>query len=127
MCRLFKDYPEAIASTLEVNEKIESFNILPPEPYLPDFPIPSDAGVKTYDEYLEKLAFEGLPKRYTVVTPEIEERLKHELSVIERMKYSGYFLVVQDFINEARKMGILVGPGRGSAAGSLVSYALGII
>jgi DNA polymerase III subunit alpha len=127
MCKLFKDYPEAIKSTLEVAEKIESFNILPSEPYLPKFPIPDESCATTYDEYIERLAFEGLQTRYSNITPEIEQRLKHELSVIQRMRYSGYFLVVQDFINAARKMGILVGPGRGSAAGSLVSYALGII
>ncbi len=127
MCRLFKNFPEAIKSTLEISEKIENFNILPSEPYLPKFVIPPDSGIETFDDYLDKLANDGIQKKYATVTPEIEQRLKHELSVIKKMKYSGYFLVVQDFINEARRMGILVGPGRGSAAGSLVSYALGII
>lgn len=127
MCELFKDYPAAIESTLEVADKIETFDILPSDPYLPNFPIPPDAGVNTYDEYLEKLAFDGLYKRYRNITPEVEERLRHELSVIKNMKYSGYFLVVQDFISAARSMGVLVGPGRGSAAGSLVAYALGVI
>ncbi|MBU1423202.1 MAG: DNA polymerase III subunit alpha [Bacteroidetes bacterium] len=127
MCLLFKDFPEAIKSTLEICAKIENFSILPSEPYLPKFVIPADSGADTFDDYLDKLAFEGLQKKYKTVTAEIEQRLKHELSVIKEMKYSGYFLVVQDFINEARRMGILVGPGRGSAAGSLVSYALGII
>jgi DNA polymerase III subunit alpha len=94
--------------------------------YLPHFPIPENAGVKTPEEYLEKLAWEGLQRRYKNITREIEDRLRYELDVIKRMGFSTYFLIVQDFINQARKMGVAVGPGRGSAAGSLVSYALGI-
>lgn len=127
MCELFKDYPEAINSTLEINEKIENFDIRATEPYLPKFPIPKEAGVDNYDEYLEKIVHQKINERYPVVTPEIEARIKHELSVIRKMKYSNYFLVVRDFINAAKEMGISVGPGRGSAAGSVVSYVLGII
>jgi DNA polymerase-3 subunit alpha len=91
---------------------------------MPDFPLPK--GVKSLEEYLSRLANEGVGKRYAQVTPAIRERLEHELSVINRMGYAGYFLITQDFINAARSRGILVGPGRGSAAGSLVSYVIGI-
>ncbi len=127
MSELFKYYPEAIESTLEVDSKIENYDIRPSEPYIPEFPIPSESGIDNYDDYLENLTFEKIKTRYEIITPEIEARLSHELSVIKKMRYSNYFLVVQDFINAAKKMEILVGPGRGSAAGSLVSYALGII
>src|ERR1051326_5460449 len=126
MCELFKDYPQAISSTLEVAEKIEKFSIEPEKSYMPDFPIPPEAGVTTLEDYLDRLSREGLARRYNTITTEIENRLNHELSVIKRMGYAGYFLITLDFINAARKMGVMVGPGRGSAAGSLVSYALGI-
>ncbi len=125
MARLFKDVPEAIASTLEIAEKCNVVLDLKTN-HMPKFPIPADAGVTTLEEYLNKLAREGLVRRYPTVTPEIEQRLEHELNVINRMGYAGYFLIVQDFINAAKRMGVRVGPGRGSAAGSLVSYALGI-
>jgi len=124
MHALFKEFPEAIESTLEVGSKIEQYSIEPEQPYMPNFPIPP--GVGTLEECLDRLAHEGLQRRYSTVTKEIEDRLNHELSVIKRMGYAGYFLIVQDFINAARRMGVVVGPGRGSAAGSLVSYALGI-
>jgi DNA polymerase III subunit alpha len=126
MCKLFKAYPQAIESTLEVAEKIEKYPIGPDKPFMPKFPIPPDAGVDTLDEYMDKLAREGLAKRYAVMNPEIQTRIDHELSVIKSMGYSGYFLITQDFINAAKRKGISVGPGRGSAAGSIVSYALGI-
>ena len=126
MCRLFRDYPEAIESTLEVEEKIEQYPVGPEKPYMPNFPIPENAGVTTLEEYLDELAHKGLESRYPSVTSEIHARLEHELAVMKKMGYAGYFLITQDFINAARKMGISVGPGRGSAAGSLVSYALGI-
>jgi DNA polymerase-3 subunit alpha len=93
---------------------------------MPDFPIPKESGDATLEEYLAHLSHDGIRKRFPVVTDEIEARLEHELKVINRMGYAGYFLITQDFIAEAKKMGVAVGPGRGSAAGSLVSYALGI-
>lgn len=124
MHTLFKEFPEAIESTLEVNSKIEQYSIEPEKPHMPNFPIPP--GVGTLEEYLDRLAHEGVQRRYPTVTKDIEDRLNHELSVIKRMGYAGYFLIVQDFINAARTMGVVVGPGRGSAAGSLVSYSLGI-
>ncbi len=126
MCGLFKDYPEAIESTLEVNQKIEKYVIEPEKAYMPKFPIPADAGLNTLEDYLDRLAREGLEKRYTKVTKEIEDRLNHELSIIKGMGFAGYFLIVQDFVNAARAMDVRVGPGRGSAVGSLVSYVLGI-
>ncbi len=126
MCTLFREFPQAISSTLEVAEKITKYSIEPKTPYMPAFPIPSGAGVSTLEEYLSRLAHEGMRRRYATITDDIEHRLNHELGVINRMGYAGYFLITQDFINEARKMGVAVGPGRGSAAGSLVSYALGI-
>ncbi len=146
MCRLFRDYPESLASTIEVAEKC-NLNLDSREYHMPEFPVPKDE-VKAYikenpyhseltsenaddkffllDKYLEKLAYEGLYRRYPEVTDEALQRLRYELGVISKMKFAGYFLLVQDFINTARSMGILVGPGRGSAAGSLVCYCVGI-
>ncbi|MCI0480274.1 MAG: DNA polymerase III subunit alpha, partial [Candidatus Dadabacteria bacterium] len=126
MISAFKDFPEAIRSTLDITERIEEFSLEPKNPYMPAFPIPQDSGVKTHDEYLNKLTREGIVQRYQEITPEIEERMAHELRVIMGMGYAGYFLITYDFINNARKSGVVVGPGRGSAAGSIVSYALGI-
>lgn len=134
MCHLFKDFPEAIKSTLEIAEKC-NVNLDTKEYYMPKFPVPDEFsadkldlknGRTNLDLYLEKLAREGLKNKFTNITKEIEDRLEYELSIISKMKFSGYFLIVQDFINAARKKGILVGPGRGSAAGSLVCYCLGI-
>lgn len=126
MVRVFKDFPESIQTTIEIAEKIEGYNIEPDKPYMPEFPIPSVASVETLEQYLERLALEGLHKRYSDITPQMNERLHHELNVINRMGYAGYFLITQDFIKAGLEMGVIVGPGRGSAAGSLVSYSLGI-
>jgi DNA polymerase-3 subunit alpha len=125
MCELFKDYPEAITSTLEVAEKCD-LRLDLKKSFMPKFPIPEDAGVDSLDDYLEKLAREGFAKRYQHSTSEMHLRLEHELKVIKSMGYAGYFLIVADFIKAARDMGVYVGPGRGSAAGSIVSYSLGI-
>jgi DNA polymerase III subunit alpha len=125
MVDLFGEFPEAITSTLEVAEKC-NLNLDLKQNHMPRFPIPADSGTKTLEEYLDKLAREGFGGRYPDPTPEMLERLNHELCVIKNMGYAGYFLIVQDFISEARRMGVSVGPGRGSAAGSIVSYALGI-
>lgn len=127
MKELFKEYPEAITNTLEVADKISgeiSFGGL----HFPEFPIPEDSPATNLDEYFELLAREGLEKRYPgdKLTPEIIERFDFEIGVIHQMGYSGYFLITQDFIVAAKDMGIPVGPGRGSAAGSLVAYALRI-
>ncbi len=118
------DFPEALKNTVEIAEKC-NLELKFDEKHLPEFKIPSE--FKSDNEYLEYLAREGLKKRFgEKVTEEIKERLKFELDTIKKMKLSSYFLIVQDFVNFARKNGILVGPGRGSAAGSLLTYVLGI-
>ena len=124
MVELFRDYPEAIETTLEIAEKCNV--TLNKEPLLPKFELPPEHADKSLDEYLQFLTYEGLRRRYGEITPEVQERADFELRIIQQMGYAGYFLIVQDFINAARQMGIRVGPGRGSAAGSLVSYAIGI-
>ncbi len=122
MCELFKDYPEAIASTFEIADKC-NLDLELGKNKMPKFPIPPDAGVTTLEGYLEKISWEGLRKRYKEITPVIEERMNHELAVIKNMGYAGYFLIVADFIKAARERGVMVGPGRGSAAGSIVAFA----
>jgi DNA polymerase III subunit alpha len=125
MLELFKDFPEAIASTLEVSEKCDlKLNLK--KNYMPNFPIPADAGVDTLEEYFDQLSRQGFARRYPEPSQELRVRLEHELGVIKKMGYAGYFLIVADFISAARRMGVAVGPGRGSAAGSVVSYSLGI-
>lgn len=125
MCKIFKDFPEAIQSTLEVADKCNLE--LPRNVYhMPNFPIPKESGAATLDEYFRQLSHEGLREKIKNVTQTEIDRLDLELDVITSMKFSGYFLIVADFVNHAKKSGIYVGPGRGSAAGSLVCYALGI-
>ena len=120
---LFADVPEAIANTRRIadrcNVELEFDRMMIPPFDLPD-------GVSDPNEYIRRLAYDGVEGRYGDVTDEIRERLEFELSVITRMEYSTYFLIVWDFVRYAREQGISVGPGRGSAAGSLVSYCLGI-
>ncbi len=134
MKNLFKDLPEAITNTVEIANKIEPF-VLEREVLLPEFEIPErfrderdieDHGKRGENAYLRFLAYQGAEKKYGEVTPEIEERLDFELDVIAQTGYPGYFLIVEDFIREAKKMGVSVGPGRGSAAGSAVAYCLDI-
>ncbi|MCK9408933.1 MAG: DNA polymerase III subunit alpha, partial [Bacteroidetes bacterium] len=122
MCELFKEYPEAIASTFEIADKC-NVDLELGKNKMPKFPIPPESGATTLEEYLEQLSWEGLRKRYPEITPAIESRMNHELAVIKRMGYAGYFLIVADFIKAARDRGVMVGPGRGSAAGSIVAYA----
>jgi len=127
MVDLFKDYPEAIASTLEVTEKCD-LNLDTSSNYMPRFPVPPDANgnVSSLDDYLKEISLKGLKERVPDYTNEYLERLDYELSVIKKMDFPGYFLIVQDFIATAKERGILVGPGRGSCAGSLVCYVTGI-
>ncbi|WP_395053762.1 DNA polymerase III subunit alpha, partial [Flavobacterium sp.] len=134
MKQLFNDLPEAIATIQEVVDKIEIFN-LAREVLLPIFEIPtefivhedaSDGGKRGENKFLHHLTYVGAKRRYAEITPEIQERIDFELLTIQNSGYPGYFLIVQDFIAEARKMGVSVGPGRGSAAGSVVAYCLGI-
>lgn len=123
MSDLFKDQPAAVANTMEIYDKIETLK-LARDILLPAFPMPT--GFKTQDEYLRHLTYEGAKRRYGTITPNISERLDFELKVIENSGYPGYFLIVQDFTTTARNMGVSVGPGRGSAAGSAVAYCIGI-
>ncbi|MGS2763475.1 DNA polymerase III subunit alpha [Sinomicrobium sp. M5D2P9] len=134
MKTLFADLPEAISNIREVVDKIEPYE-LARDVLLPKFNIPEqfqdaqdneDGGKRGENAYLRHLTYEGAKRRYPEITEEIRERLDFELSVIERTGYPGYFLIVQDFIAAARDMGVSVGPGRGSAAGSAVAYCLGI-
>lgn len=124
MKKIFQDYPGAVQNSLEIasrcNLELDFSKI-----HLPKFEPPPE---KTKDGYLAELCQEGLKLRYAdaVATPVVAERLKHELSIIKSMGFTSYFLIVSDFIRYAKKNGIPVGPGRGSAAGSLVSYLLGI-
>ncbi len=123
MARVFADLPEACRNTLAVAERCNltlDFNQF----HLPRYVVPSE---HTLDSYLHELAHEGLKRRYGPGPGDaIEARLAHELAVIEKMGFAGYFLVVWDFIRYAREQGIAVGPGRGSSAGSLTAYCLGI-
>lgn len=123
MATLFPDHPEAISNTAKIAERcqvdFEFGNI-----QLPYYPIPAPY---TDDEtYLRALCEKALPKRYVDITNTVRERLDYELDIIHRMGYDSYFLIVWDFINHSRAVGISVGPGRGSAAGSIVAYLLGI-
>ena len=119
----FNDVPEAIENTLDIAERC-NVEIDLTQTHLPEFTVPESED--SPESYLETLAWEGLRERYAEITAEIEARLNHELDVIENMGYAAYFLIVQDFIRYAKSQDIPVGPGRGSAAGSLVCYALGI-
>ena len=123
MNQLFGDVPEAVDTTMEIYDKVDKLT-LARDVLLPAFPIPE--GFKTQDEYLRHLTYEGAKRRYREITPDIRERLDFELDVIRNSGYPGYFLIVQDFTTTARDMGVSVGPGRGSAAGSAVAYCIGI-
>lgn len=134
MKQLFADLPEAIINIQEIIDKTEPYSLYR-DVLLPKFKIPDefeveedkiDGGVRGENAYLKHLTMEGAKKRYGEITPEIQERLDFELLTISNSGYPGYFLIVQDFIAEARKMDVSVGPGRGSAAGSAVAYCLGI-
>ncbi|MDH7568897.1 MAG: DNA polymerase III subunit alpha, partial [Armatimonadota bacterium] len=120
MAALFPHHPEAIRNTLEIAERCDLQ--LEFHPVLPHYDVP--AGY-TYESYLEKLCREALPRKYPRITPELEERLKFELNVIQSKGFSAYFLIVNDFVQYARSRGILA-QARGSAAGCLVAYLLGI-
>ncbi|MDI6600521.1 MAG: DNA polymerase III subunit alpha [Thermoanaerobacteraceae bacterium] len=122
MAELFHYIPEAIENTARIAEKC-NVNFEFDRVYLPEFPVPEG-----YDNfsYLKKLCYDGLSVRYDHATKELTDRLDYELSVIQKMGYVDYFLIVWDFIRFARENNIVTGPGRGSAAGSLVAYTLGI-
>lgn len=123
MEELFGEIPDAMKNTLRVAEMID-LELDLETTHLPEFPVP--AGFDGLDAYLDHLVRAGIAERYPGGGTEVEERVRHELGVIRKVGYAGYFLIVRDFIRAARESGIPVGPGRGSAAGSIVSYALGI-
>ncbi|MBC6610599.1 DNA polymerase III subunit alpha [Hymenobacter sp. BT507] len=127
MNTLFADVPQSVDNTNEIVDKITPPK-LQRDILLPNFPLPAEH--PTADAFLRHLtykgAFEGDRPRYSERTPEIEERLDYELRIIETMGFAGYFLITQDFINHGRSIGVAVGPGRGSAAGSAVAYCIGI-
>jgi DNA polymerase-3 subunit alpha len=123
MTALFSDVPAAIDNTMEIASKVELLN-LEREVVLPAFPLP--AGFADQDSYLRHLTYEGAKRRWGEINEVVRERLDFELSVIKDSGYPGYFLIVQDFTTVAREMGVSVGPGRGSAAGSAVAYCLAI-
>ena len=122
MARVFRDVPEAVSNTNKIAEMC-SLDLEFRGYHLPEFPVPPEF---TSDTYLESLCREGVQRRYGHVSGEVAARLAYELDVIKGMGFANYFLVVWDFIRFAREQGILVGPGRGSAAGSIVTYSLEI-
>ncbi len=123
MQTVFDDLEEALDNTNEIIDKVELLD-LKREILLPHFTVPKEFA--SQDEYLEHLTWNGAKERYKEITPEIEERLKFELFTIKTMGFAGYFLIVSDFIVAGKKLGVFVGPGRGSAAGSVVAYCIGI-
>ena len=141
MSKVFSDLPEAIDNTNEIVDKVELLN-LTRDILLPNFPIEKRFQIHTKEEtvgkykvsaesqnqweYLKHITYEGAAHRYTEMTDEIKERLEFELFTIRMMGFAGYFLIVGDFIDAGRKKGVFIGPGRGSAAGSVVAYCIGI-
>ncbi|WP_411029805.1 DNA polymerase III subunit alpha [Spongiimicrobium sp. 3-5] len=134
MKTLFRDIPKSILNIQEIIEKIEPYD-LARDVLLPNFEIPEDfkvneddvdGGKRGENAYLRHITYEGAKNRYGTITEEIRERIDFELKTIENSGYPGYFLIVEDFIREARNMNVSVGPGRGSAAGSVVAYCLKI-
>ncbi|MBL7983078.1 MAG: DNA polymerase III subunit alpha [Flavobacteriales bacterium] len=131
MAETFSDLPEALDNTGLIVDKVETLK-LKKDILLPNYQLPE--GFTDQDEYLQHLTYQGAIKRYIndgvsgidSLDPKIKERLDFELFVIRTMGFAGYFLIVQDFINHGRQIGVLIGPGRGSAAGSAVAYCIGI-
>ena len=123
MNEVFADIPDALQNTNEILDKVEIYSI-DHAPILPDFPLPD--GFANEDDYLRYLVYEGAKERWPELDDEHRERLDFELDTIKNMGFPGYFLIVQDYIKMAPKLGCSVGPGRGSAAGSAVAYCLGI-
>ncbi|HVG42965.1 MAG TPA: DNA polymerase III subunit alpha, partial [Chitinophagaceae bacterium] len=130
MMKAFSDLPEAIDNTNEIVDKVQLLN-LKRDILLPAFPIPKDF-IKHEDsnlnqwEFLKHITYEGAKARYSEIGEEVRERIDFELFTIKTMGFAGYFLIVSDFIKAGRQLGVFVGPGRGSAAGSVVAYCIGI-
>jgi DNA polymerase-3 subunit alpha len=130
MSQLFSDIPESLDNTNAIVDKVEILN-LKKDILLPAFPIPPEFKVHKDDnlnqwEFLQHLTRQGAKNRYNDLTPAIQERIDFELFTIKTMGFAGYFLIVSDFIKAGRDMGVFVGPGRGSAAGSVVAFCIGI-
>ena len=134
MKKTFSDFPKSIENISEILNKVEDYELKRPV-LLPKFNIPSkfintadekDEGKKGENEYLKYLTYLGAEKRYGTISQEIKEKIEFELDTIAKTKYPGYFLIVKDVIDKAKEMGIAVGPGRGSAAGSIVAYCTNI-
>ena len=130
MQKLFEDVPEAIDNTNIIVDRVEVLN-LKKDILLPNFTVPKEFEVHADTnlnqwEYLRHLTYEGARERYSEITPELQERIDFELFTVKTMGFAGYFLIVSDFIKAGREMGVFVGPGRGSAAGSVVAYCIGI-
>jgi len=130
MKTLFSDVPESIDNTNMIVDRVEVLN-LKKDIMLPAFPIPKEFQIHNDSnldqwEYLKYLTYEGAKLRYADLNAEIQERLDFELFTIKTMGFAGYFLIVSDFIKAGRDMGVFIGPGRGSAAGSVVAYCIGI-
>ncbi|HEX4876219.1 MAG TPA: DNA polymerase III subunit alpha [Chitinophagaceae bacterium] len=141
MSRVFHNLPEAIDNTNEIVDKVELLN-LTRDILLPNFPIEKKFQIHTEEqkigknvispealnqwEYLKHITYEGAERRYSNLTDEIKERIEFELFTIKTMGFAGYFLIVSDFIKAGRDKGVFIGPGRGSAAGSVVAYCIGI-
>lgn len=123
MSTIFKDVPQAIDNTQEILGKVEHLK-LKRDIMLPHYQIPE--GYASQDDYLEHITFMGAKERYKDITQEVEERLRFELHTVKTMGFAGYFLIVADFIKAGRDLGVMIGPGRGSAAGSAVAYCIGI-
>ena len=123
MKKLFHDVPDSIENTLHILDKIEKMD-LKRSIMMPNFQVPTS--YRSQSEYMRYLVYEGARKRYKEISQDISERIELELKTIFDSKYEGYFLVIEDFLTEARRMHVSVGPGRGSAAGSVVAYCLGI-
>jgi DNA polymerase-3 subunit alpha len=124
MLELFKDVPESVDNTADIVDKVETPD-LASELLLPHYPVPEPYA--NMDDYLRFKSYEGAKKRYGEITSEVSERIDMELAIIRKMGFAGYFLIVESFTTEARRRGVYVGPGRGSAAGSIVAYCIGII
>ncbi|MFL5774303.1 MAG: DNA polymerase III subunit alpha [Flavisolibacter sp.] len=130
MAKAFQDLPEAIDNTNEIVDKVQLLN-LKRDILLPAFPIPKEFQIHNESnlnqwEYLKHITYEGARKRYSEIGEELRERIDFELFTIKTMGFAGYFLIVSDFIRAGRDLGVFVGPGRGSAAGSVVAYCIGI-
>lgn len=122
MAALFADVPEAIANTIKIADRC-NVELTLGQVKLPHFSVPAG---ETANSYVRKLSLAGIPARYSQITPELKKRLEYELDVISTTGFAAYFLIVHDLVTWAKRNGIVVGPGRGSAAGSLVSYLLNI-